>query len=83
MATDDDKKPTAAEKGKGKAVAGDADKDKSTKADADDKKAQTTGGMLMYAHVVDNPHADATTQRSSARKTSSLRVSLICSSSGY
>jgi hypothetical protein len=47
MAADDDKKPSAAEKGKGKAVTSDADKDKSTKADADDKKAQTTGGMLM------------------------------------
>jgi hypothetical protein len=83
MAADDDKKPSAAEKGKGKAVASDADKDKSTKADADDKKAQTTGGMLMYAHVVDRPHADATLQRSSARKTSSSRASLICLSSGY
>jgi 26S proteasome regulatory subunit N1 len=46
MAADDDKKPSAAEKGKGKAVASDADKDKSTKADADDKKAQTTGEEL-------------------------------------
>jgi 26S proteasome regulatory subunit N1 len=46
MAADDDKKPSAAEKGKGKAVASDADKDKSTKSDADDKKAQTTGEEL-------------------------------------
>ena len=69
MATDDDKKPTAADKGKGKAIADDVDK--STKTDADDKKAQTTGGTLMCAHVVDKPHADATLQRSSARKTSS------------
>lgn len=68
MATDDDKKPSAADKGKGKAVADNEDKDKSTKADADDKKAQTTGGMLTYTHVVHGPHADATLQRSSARK---------------
>jgi hypothetical protein len=53
MAKDDEKKPTAAEKGKGKAQpTGDADKDtkkdKDGKADGDDKKGvATTGGMLL------------------------------------
>lgn len=48
MAKDDEKKPTAAEKGKGKALNGDADKAKDAKADAEDKKgaAATTGGMF-------------------------------------
>ena len=47
MAKDDEKKPTVADKGKGKAVNGEADKakDKDAKAD-DDKKAATTGGMF-------------------------------------
>ncbi|KAH7398190.1 26S proteasome non-ATPase-like protein regulatory subunit 2 [Pyrenochaeta sp. MPI-SDFR-AT-0127] len=38
MAKEDEKKPTAAEKGKGKAVNGDADKNKDAKAGAEDKK---------------------------------------------
>jgi hypothetical protein len=49
MARDDEKKPTAAEKGKGKApVAGDAEKGKDAKPDAEDKKGgvATTGGMF-------------------------------------
>jgi 26S proteasome regulatory subunit N1 len=53
MAKDDEKTPTAAEKGKGKAAPSgdtdkDASKDKDGKADGDDKKAgaATTGGMF-------------------------------------
>jgi hypothetical protein len=49
MAKDDEKKPTAAEKGKGKApVTGDAEKGKDAKPDAEDKKGgvATTGGMF-------------------------------------
>lgn len=49
MAKDDDKKPTAADKGKGKApTANDADKSKDAKPDAEDKKGgvATTGGMF-------------------------------------
>ena len=45
MAKDDEKKPTAADKGKGKAVNGDAEKKDDTKADGKDKKPETTGGM--------------------------------------
>jgi 26S proteasome regulatory subunit N1 len=44
MAKDDEKKPTAAEKGKGKAVNGDAEKKEDTKADGKDKKVETAGG---------------------------------------
>ena len=44
MAKDDEKKPTAADKGKGKAVNGDAEKKDETKADGKDKKPETTGG---------------------------------------
>jgi 26S proteasome regulatory subunit N1 len=44
MAKDDEKKPTLAEKGKGKAVNGDAEKKEDTKADGKDKKIETTGG---------------------------------------
>ncbi|KAJ4379601.1 proteasome regulatory particle base subunit [Didymella sp. IMI 355093] len=46
MAKDDEKKPTAAEKGKGKAVNGDAEKKEDTKADGQDKKVETTGEEL-------------------------------------
>ncbi|KAJ4368073.1 proteasome regulatory particle base subunit [Neocucurbitaria cava] len=48
MAKEDEKKPTAAEKGKGKAVNGDAGKEKDTKVDGEDKKgaAATTGEEL-------------------------------------
>ena len=49
MAKDDEKKPTAAEKGKGKApVTGDAEKGKDAKPDGEDKKGgvATTGGMF-------------------------------------
>ncbi|KAF1928145.1 26S proteasome regulatory complex, non-ATPase subcomplex, Rpn1 subunit [Didymella exigua CBS 183.55] len=47
MARDDEKKPTAAEKGKGKAANGDAEKKKEdTKADGKDKKVETTGEEL-------------------------------------
>ena len=49
MAKDDDKKPTTADKGKGKApVANDADKSKDAKPDTEDKKGgvATTGGMF-------------------------------------
>ncbi|KAF3045709.1 proteasome regulatory particle base subunit [Didymella keratinophila] len=46
MAKDDEKKPTAAEKGKGKAVNGDAEKKEDTKADGKDKKVETTGEEL-------------------------------------
>lgn len=48
MAKEDEKKPTVADKGKGKAVNGDAEKDKDVKKDGEDKKAgaATSGGML-------------------------------------
>lgn len=48
MAKEDEKKPTAAEKGKGKAVNGDAGKEKDTKVDGEDKKGAvaTTGEEL-------------------------------------
>jgi hypothetical protein len=49
MAKDDEKKPTAADKGKGKApVNNDADKSKDAKPDVEDKKGgvATTGGMF-------------------------------------
>ncbi|KAL1605605.1 proteasome regulatory particle base subunit [Nothophoma quercina] len=46
MAKEDEKKPTAAEKGKGKAVNGDAEKKEDTKADGKDKKVETTGEEL-------------------------------------
>ncbi|KAJ4332801.1 proteasome regulatory particle base subunit [Didymella glomerata] len=46
MAKDDEKKPTAAEKGKGKAVNGDAEKKEDTKADGKDKKVETAGEEL-------------------------------------
>jgi 26S proteasome regulatory subunit N1 len=61
MAKDDEKKPTAAEKGKGKAVNGDAEKKEDTKADGKDKKVETNGGtscprsrcggMLFWMHT--------------------------------
>lgn len=44
MASDDEKKPTAADKGKGKAVNGDTANKDDTKADGKDKKVETTGG---------------------------------------
>ncbi|KAF1944370.1 26S proteasome regulatory complex, non-ATPase subcomplex, Rpn1 subunit [Clathrospora elynae] len=48
MAKDDEKKPTAAEKGKGKALNGDAEKAQDAKPDGEDKKAgaATTGEEL-------------------------------------
>ena len=52
MAKDDEKKPTAADKGKGKApAANDADTAKDAKPDVEDKKAgvATTGGMLRVS----------------------------------
>jgi len=48
MAKDDEKKPTAADKGKGKAVNGEAEKKEDTKADGKDKKVETTGGTLCW-----------------------------------
>lgn len=50
MAKDDEKKPTAADKGKGKAVNGEADKKEDAKADGKDKKVETTGGTLCWRH---------------------------------
>ena len=46
MAREDEKKPTAAEKGKDKVINRDAEDKKSTKADGKDKKVETTGGMF-------------------------------------
>ncbi|KAF9694318.1 hypothetical protein EKO04_007326 [Ascochyta lentis] len=46
MAKEDEKKPTAADKGKGKAVNAEAEKKDDTKADGKDKKAETTGEEL-------------------------------------
>lgn len=46
MAKDDEKKPTAADKGKGKAVNGEAEKKEDAKADGKDKKVETTGEEL-------------------------------------
>jgi hypothetical protein len=54
MAKDDEKKPTAADKGKGKAPAtNDADKSKDAKPDVEDKKGgvATTGGMFGLWHT--------------------------------
>ena len=50
MAKEDEKKPTTADKGKGKAVNGDADKD--AKVGLEDKKGgvATTGGMFCLRH---------------------------------
>jgi general stress protein YciG len=58
MAKDDEKKPTAAEKGKGKAVNGDVEKDKDVKKDLDDKKGgvATTGGMFARGITTYNAH---------------------------
>ena len=56
MAKDDEKKPTAADKGKGKApVSNDADKSKDAKPDLEDKKGgvATTGGMSAPRHSAD------------------------------
>lgn len=53
MAKEDEKKPTATDKGKGKAPANnDADKSKDAKPDLDDKKGgvATTGGMFCLGH---------------------------------
>lgn len=51
MAKDDEKKPTAADKGKGKAVNGDADKevkkDKDGKPVQDDKKTGLPAGAFL------------------------------------
>ncbi len=48
MAKEDEKKPTATDKGKSKAVAGDKEKPKDAKMDAEDKKGAVgaTGGMF-------------------------------------
>jgi hypothetical protein len=89
MAKEDEKKPTAAEKGKGKApVNGDAEKDakngKDGKVDSEDKKGgvATATGMLDLQASCHNglTHRDADTQlqRSSARKTNNSRANLIC-----
>jgi hypothetical protein len=89
MAKEDEKKPTAAEKGKGKApVNGDAEKDakngKDAKVDGEDKKgaATATGMFCLRYSCCDNirPRVEANKklQRSSARRTNNLRMSLIC-----
>ncbi|KAF3003659.1 proteasome regulatory particle base subunit [Curvularia kusanoi] len=46
MAKEDEKKPTAADKGKGKAVNGEAEKKDDTKTDGKDKKVESTGEEL-------------------------------------
>lgn len=51
MAKDDEKKPTAADKGKGKAVNGDAEKKDDTKTDGKDKKPETTGGTSACGQI--------------------------------
>lgn len=68
MAKEDEKKPTAAEKGKGKApVNGDAAKDakngKDAKADAEDKKGVATATGMLYlrsscSFLLSRGHAD-------------------------
>lgn len=59
MAKEDEKKPTAAEKGKAKAVNGDAQKDKDAKPEAEDKKTgvTTTGGTYRMR---DSCHGECT-----------------------
>lgn len=55
MAKEDDKKPTAAEKGKAKAVNGEAAKDKDAKVEDKKGAATASGGMcslLDCCHVV-------------------------------
>lgn len=57
MAKDDEKKPTAADKGKGKAPAqGDAEKAKDAKPDVEDKKdgVATTSGMFCLRDSYDS-----------------------------
>lgn len=88
MAKEDEKKPTAAEKGKGKApVNGDAEKDakngKDGKVDADDKKGVATATGMLYVQASCHNgliyrDADMQLQRSSARKTNNSRTNLIC-----
>ena len=91
MAKDDDKKPTAAEKGKGKAVNGNAEKevkkDKDGKPIQDDKKGVMPPGMFSvrsrrHTYLYRN-HTDAEMQRSSARKINISRASWKCLLSGY
>jgi hypothetical protein len=86
MAKDDEKKPTAADKGKGKAVNGDAEnkevkKDKDGKP-IDDKKGAPAPGMCgrsSYWHSMATlTSADGIRQRNSAKRTSSSRTTLIC-----
>ena len=91
MAKDDEKKPTAAEKGKGKAVNGDAE-NKEVKKDKDgkpieDKKGAPAPGMCSHdscssstAHIA---VADKVGQRNSVKRTSSSRAIWICWWNGY
>lgn len=76
MAKEDEKKPTAADKGKGKAPAkNDADTpkaDKDGKPDAADKKGATATGMFgAPGSTISRADANGGPQRSSARRTSS------------
>ena len=78
MAKEDEKKPTAADKGKGKApVKNEAEKDakadKDGKVDDKDKKgAATAAGMFCLPDsMISWPDADNAAQRSSARRTNS------------
>ena len=78
MAKEDEKKPTATEKGKGKAVNRDAENKESTKADGKDKKVETTGGMfrlrrrhsgkLYWMHADDDDDRGAQRGRSAAEE---------------
>lgn len=74
MAKEDEKKPTAAEKGKAKAVNGDAEKKEDTKADGKDKKVETTGGTSRLRNRCNGSYVGRilmAKQRNSAKRTSS------------
>jgi len=86
MAKDDEKKPTAAEKGKGKEVNGDAEnkevkKDKDGKP-IDEKKGAPAPGMCSrdscYHSMVFKTLADRNRQRNSAKRTNSSRTISTC-----
>lgn len=70
MAKEDEKKPTAAAKGKGKAVDAGAEKGKDAKADAEDKKgaAASTGGMLLSKETLIIRHALMIAYRGAQRR---------------
>jgi hypothetical protein len=86
MAKDDEKKPTAADKGKAKAVNGDAE-NKEVKMDKygkpiDDNKGSPAPGMCSHDRCSHSmgymTFAEVNVQRSSAKMTSSSRMISTC-----